>query len=49
MKTTSWLLLLGLFLAACGGNTATPTTLGPADAGNLDLSGLSFEVHQEPG
>ena len=49
MKATAWLLLLGLLLAACGGNTATPTTVGSADTGNLELSGLSFEVQQEPG
>lgn len=49
MKRIGWLLLLALVLAACGGNAATPTSAVSVDTGNLDLSGLSFEVHQEPG
>jgi len=48
MKRTAWLLLLALVLAACGSNAATPTSAS-VNTGNLDLSGLSFEVHQEPG
>ena len=49
MKRTVWLLFAVLVLAACGGNAVTSTSAAPFDTGHLDLSGLSFDVHQEPG
>jgi ABC-type glycerol-3-phosphate transport system substrate-binding protein len=43
------MLLVALGLAACGG-AATTSTLATAEAaGDLDLSGLSLQVHQAPG
>ena len=60
MRGRVWLTVLMLGLAACGTDadataptTAPPTTAAPAttvvQGAGLDLSGLGFEVHQEPG
>jgi len=48
MRTTIWLLLLALGLAACGGGATTSTSGNSVDAGGLELSGLSLDVHQAP-
>lgn len=49
MKKASWLVLLALGLAACGGNATTTTPSTSVEAVDLDLSGLSLQVHQAPG
>jgi hypothetical protein len=40
-------------VAACGGSAteeiAPSTTIPSSTPGSIDLAGLSFEVHQEPG
>jgi hypothetical protein len=48
MKLSIWMLTLALGLAACGGGTATETSLAADGDGGLELSGLSLEVHQAP-
>jgi len=49
MKKTLWLVLLALGVAACGGGTTSSTLRTSVEAGDLDLSGLSLQVHQAPG
>lgn len=58
MKSLLWLIVMGLGMTACGGATTTTTpatttatTTAPptVQAAGTDLSGLGFEVHQEPG
>lgn len=56
MKSIASLSVMVLAMAACGGGTttttpATTTTTAPpaAQTAGTDLSGLGFEVHQEPG
>jgi hypothetical protein len=53
-----WFSVMVLGMAACGGattttttTTTTPTATAPTavQAAGTDLSGLGFEVHQEPG
>ena len=42
-----WLLLLALVLAACGGGETPSASQEAVD--DLDLSGLTLDVHQAPG
>jgi hypothetical protein len=50
MKSLVWLTMIVLGVTACGGvTTATTTAPTAVQAGGPDLSGLGFEVHQEPG
>jgi hypothetical protein len=49
-----WFSVIVLGMAACGGattaaTTSTVTTPLAVQAAATDLSGLGFEVHQEPG
>lgn len=49
MRRHLLLISLALVVAACGGASADPVPT-TADAGStFDLSGVDFEVHQEPG
>ena len=48
MKKILWLVLLPLFVAACGGGATTSTSGNSVETGDLDLSGLSLDVHQAP-
>jgi hypothetical protein len=48
----SWLALIVLAVSACGGDeAATPVTTAETQVqtGGTDLTGVGFEVHQEPG
>ncbi len=47
-KGLVWLTLLVLTVTACRGAT-TETTVSANQVVGIDLSGLSFDVHQEPG
>ncbi len=60
MKNLLWLSIIVLGVTACGGTTAdTPSTTLPeapsttastaVQVTGVDLSGISFDVHQEPG
>ena len=54
VKRISWLLVLVVAVAACGGTSTagvTPSATNPSSsqARPIELSGSSFEVHQEPG
>ena len=50
MNSLVWLAMVVLGVTACGGVTTAITTAPTAvQAGGLDLFGLGFEVHQEPG
>ncbi len=54
MRTRRWVVVLALGATACGGTTTAATTTLPGPAGTvapatMDLSGLSFVVHQAPG
>ena len=57
-KRSMWLVLAVLGVTACGETTAATTTAVTAattpavtagQTAGIDLSGLGFEVHQEPG
>ncbi len=48
MKKALWLVLLALGLAACGGDATTSTLGTSVEAGDLDLSGLTLDLHQAP-
>lgn len=55
MKRFFWLVVPILAVIACGGETSTENTISPITdssavlAGSTDLSGIGFEVHQQPG
>ena len=42
------MLVVTLGLAACGGAATTSTLAAAEEASNVDLTGLSFVVHQAP-
>jgi hypothetical protein len=48
IKKLLWLTLIALAVAACRGADAAPSTTATFPPGP-DLSGVSLDVHQEPG